>query len=691
MAFINKTDHLNRLIKKIENNTSGEIIFTDFFDTLVHRTVHPRYAIKLWGKFMVRELGLLLTADELFAIRIDSLDYLGKIQNKRILEVCYQSLIKEIYTRLINSNYLADTNFSKFEKIFEQSDYIAETSVQFKNDKLVNALSSLKKKGYRIYLVTDFFFSKALMKKILGFHGILPLFDDVFVSCEMAKSKEGSTIYPAILEEIKVEPEAVIMIGDNKKSDVINAAKFKIKSIHTKHRSHHFRNKKNLLGNDVKSFQKACSQIERSCRKSDQPFSEYIIHFYFFVERLYKKAKRDDAKNLFFLAREGLYLKALFDFYQELNQFDDTHKIQTHYLKASRQSAQQIALKPLDDENFEGFKSSHRQMSVDQLLQWFSFSQEVKTTILSDLSIDPLQVHENIFKSDVMKKLRNNSTFRESYDANRILQQKAFNAYIESFKAPIQQEGIFLVDVGWGGTMQECIYNYFDKEIPVTGYYIGLKEIYNIEANTKRFGLNFSLYPSHGSSYDILKANGQLYEQLLGAPHGSTLGYTFNKEIPTTIEFHEESEKHVFETYIKDLQKYMKIEFEALFLSLNSIDYTQEMAQDFMTDMALRVGIISNKKKIKFILNISKGFYQNVGENKVGLAYSPSQLKSQKRVLLKTFIRSPEKVFRFIVKVKPFMYAKGFYWLSSPVNLTYYYTKFNFWAKKKWFPKNLLR
>ena len=51
---------------------------------------------------MIRELGLLLTADELFAVRIDSLTYIGKIQKKPTLEVSYESLIKEVYSRLVN-------------------------------------------------------------------------------------------------------------------------------------------------------------------------------------------------------------------------------------------------------------------------------------------------------------------------------------------------------------------------------------------------------------------------------------------------------------------------------------------------------------------------------------------------------------------------------------------------------------
>ena len=640
---------------------------------------------------MIRELGLLLTVDELFAIRIDSLTYLGKTQKKRTLEVSYESLIREIHARLINVDCLPDTNYQNFKEVFEQADYISEISVQFKNDNIVNALSRLQLKGYRIYLVTDFFLSKKVMRKIIDFHGLLTIFDDIFISCELSKSKEASTIYPVILKEIQAKPEEVVMIGDNKNSDITNAAKFEINGIHTKHRRHHFRNKKNLFGTDAKSFRKACAKIERSCRKSGHPFSEYVIHFYFFVERLYKKARRDKVENLFFLAREGLYLKGLFDFYQELNQFEHTSKIQTHYLKASRQSAQQIALKPLEDENFASLGGMHGQMSTNQLLQWFLFSSKVKNAIVHDLAIEPDEIHDNIFESEVMKKLRDNARFRKHYEANRLLQKEAFIAYIESFKVPIKNEGIALVDVGWGGTMQECIYDFFRKEIPVTGYYMGLKAIYDIEPQTKRFGLNFSLYPSYDQSYDILKANGQLYEQLLSAPHGSTLGYTFENDIPTTIEFHEESEKYVFDNFVSDIQQYMVVEFEKLFLSLRPINYSHDMIQEYMTDMALRVGIFTNKKKIKFINDISKGFYQNVGENKVGLAYSPKQLRSQKRELLKKFLRSPEKVFRFLVKIKPYMYAKGIYWLSAPVNLAYYYIKFNFWVKKKWFPKSLLR
>ncbi|MGB6150975.1 MAG: hypothetical protein WBG48_03200, partial [Pricia sp.] len=57
--------------------------------------------------------------------------------------------------------------------------------------------------------------------------------------------------------------------------------------------------------------------------------------------------------------------------------------------------------------------------------------------------------------------------------------------------------------------------------------------------------------------------------------------------------------------------------------------------------------------------------------------------------LLARFLKSPEKLFRYLVKIKPFLYAKGLFWMSWPVNLAYYYIRFNFWFKRKWLGKGL--
>ena len=158
---------MKTLLQKIESKSSCKVVFTDFFDTLVHRTVHPHYVVKLWGKFLIRELGLKVKTDELFAIRIDSHSYLSKKMNLRAVEVPYKEILNEVYRRLVNAEVLINVSFEHFCRIFQQADFVSETSVQFKNEAIVETLRTLSNKGYRIYLVTDFFLSKEVISKIL--------------------------------------------------------------------------------------------------------------------------------------------------------------------------------------------------------------------------------------------------------------------------------------------------------------------------------------------------------------------------------------------------------------------------------------------------------------------------------------------------------------------------------------------
>ncbi|WP_209399685.1 HAD-IA family hydrolase [Pseudozobellia sp. WGM2] len=680
---------MTRLEKRFKSLDGKKVIFTDFFDTLVHRSVHPNYTLRLWAKFIIRELGVEITSEQLFSIRANTHTFLSTRENKNSLEIDYTLLIHEVFLRLQHNNLLQGVSLNVFESLFKQADTIAETSVQFKNDNLIQDLFKLKEKGYNIYLLSDFYLSKEIILKIIEHHGFSNLFRDVFISSNEGACKENGSLYQHVLNQLNIDPSEVVMIGDNKNSDILNAKRHGVTAIHLKHRSHKFRNKKNLFGTDKKDFYRVCKSIEKKCLRSEHPFSEYVTHFYFFTERLYINAKKNGIKNLYFLAREGHYLKKLFDCYQDLNQIPEDNRIKTHYLKASRQSATQLALKPLEEENFKKLTKKFGEMSLSHFLDWFPFDTDVKQQIIDELNYPSDKLHTQFPTSEAMLLLRANSTFQNAYADNRQLQKKAFISYLNSFGANYQSEGLTLVDVGWGGTMQEALYKFFNKKIPVTGYYLGLKEIYNIENDTKRFGLNFSIYPNSTFSDDILMANGQLYEQLLAAPHGSTLYYNLDSSKPT-MEFHEENEKYNYGHLIAPIQDFMFERFKELFKELRSVDYTQEMVQDYMTDMALRTGIFSTKEKIKFINQLSKGFYQNVGANKVGIAYNPNQLKTSKLTLLKRFIISPEKVFRYLVKLKPFLYSKGLYWASKPIDLTYYYIKFNSWAKKKWFNKGLI-
>ncbi|MEP5941818.1 HAD family hydrolase, partial [Maribacter dokdonensis] len=449
---------MNNTIQKIKNDSSINVVFTDLFDTLIHRTVHPNYVYRIWAKFLIRDLGLTLDVGVLFKIRANVVSKLAADMKLSKVEVPYELVMKEVYYRLINSNILDNVEWLEFYNITMEADYRSETSVQFINASLVDGLKFLKSENYSIYIVSDYHLPKSIILRLLDFHGITDIFNEVFISCDYKKSKESAgNLYPLVLETTGSDPAQTAMMGDNKTSDVINSVKHGITGNFLKHYSHKFRNKKNLFGNVEKEFIKACKKVEKNCKKSDYPFSEYIIHFYFFTERLYTEAKKKGIKDLFFLAREGHYLKHLFDAYQKFNGISSENQINTHYFKASRHSAKQVSLKPIEEEKFAPIKKNYDVMTTAQFLESFNIEEKDILTIASAVGVDKDEEIENFSESDVVIKLRDNDAFKGAYELHRVGQRDAFNNYLNSFNVDFKSDGMTLVDVGWGGTMQECI------------------------------------------------------------------------------------------------------------------------------------------------------------------------------------------------------------------------------------------
>ncbi len=638
---------------------------------------------------MIRELGLYVDVDSLYQIRLSAVKFLCKKKDVSNVEIPHECLIKEVYKRLLNSEKISDISYDTFSNYFIEADYGSEVHTQFVNKDLLKKLTLAKSKGYGLYLISDIHLSLGIMQRILAFHGLDQLFDGIYISSSLGKSKQSGNIYEFVLKDTNSSSLETVMIGDNKRNDYIKAKENGLHAIHLKHLKHKFRNKLNLFGNDQKKFNSICKSKEVKCRRSDYLFSEYIIHYYFFIERLYIESKKKNIKNLYFLAREGLFLKELFDYYQEANGLNKTDFITTHYLKVSRHSAMLISLKTLDKEKFKSIKNEYGVMSLRQFLESFHFSKEVLNSILDDIPFEADKVIKDFVSSEVMEYLRVNEHFTNHYNHKRLQQRRAFTEYLDSFGVDYKNEGIVLVDVGWGGTMQEGINHFLKRKVNVQGYYIGLRYIYNIEKKTKRFGLNFSVYPSQGFSDYILLANSQLYEQLLAAPHGSAINYT-SIEQGFVLEHHEENEKAVYENFISPIQDFMFTEFKSFIKCLAPNVYSQDMAQSYLTDMALRLGLLTSKRKLRFIHQISKGFYQNVGNNKVGLVYNPKAVGVSKKELLKLFLWSPEKIFRYLVKIKPLLYSKGKSWLGLPICLVYYYIRLNRWVKSKLFKNNLI-
>ena len=665
------------------NDPNIKILFTDYFDTLVHRIVHPNYTLRIWAKILIREFGLRGSVDSLYFVRRESGLYLKEQLNCSEVEIPYEVLKDEVFKRLLNNLVLQEDQYEIFIEYFELADLKAELSVQYLNQEVVDSLKEFKNHGKEIYLISDFYGSIPLFERMLEAHGIGGLFNGVFSSAALQKSKENASIYPEVLKITKADTAKVLMIGDNKLSDYENAMISGIDAYLLPHKHIHLRNKLRGLGSDKSSLKRAVNNSLRQCQISTSPaLSEYVIMLYFFVERLYATAKRFNLNDLVFLSREGLILKELFDSYQERHNLTKEHWVRTHYLKISRQAALQITLKPLEEESFEYLRKHFGDLSLNEFFNFLNFSKEIKQQLNHIYKTGGADVIPGFFDSETFKNLTKTGPFPEIYETHRKQQKEGFRNYFDSLGVKAERDGLHLVDVGWGGTMQEAIHTYFEGNVQVSGYYLGLKKTYNITSDTKRFGLLFSIQPYEVYSDHILMANTQFYEQLLTAHHGGISGYDHltseaiaNTQTKQEIEF--------FENQIKPWQDGIRLLFQNMLEDYAPLCYDYDMVQRQLTKVALQTGLRLNRKKLRFIHELNSHFKQNIGVEQTGIVYRSSDAGNTWD-LIKRAIIQPEAIFRYLVKIKPLIYSKNkLLGVLLPISPTYYYYLFNRFVREK--------
>lgn len=247
-----------------------------------------------------------------------------------------------------------------------------------------------------------------------------------------------------------------------------------------------------------------------------QPLSNYAFALSTFVSKLYTAAVSDGITDLFFLAREGKYLKELFELYMRLI---DKHSIQTHYLYVSRRSCVNATLKSLDEENFEAFSCYHA-LSLGIFLRALLFEPKDIANISNEIGTSESVEIKDFFSSEVWNRLKENKSFREKYDEIRFTQCHNFKLYLEragftNAKRPA------VVDVGWRGTMQDRIFS-LGLHPKLVGYYIGVYSNAVITSDCSKYGLLFDDNKGRNAFY----YNNNYFEYLCVADHGSTVKYT---------------------------------------------------------------------------------------------------------------------------------------------------------------------
>lgn len=210
------------------------------------------------------------------------------------------------------------------------------------------------KNGKKIIIVSDMYLPKNVVEEIL-IKNTYKNYYKLYLSSDLMLTKASGNLYRYIINDLNVEPSAIMHIGDNYQSDFSNAKSYGINSIFVEKiidtflqdniRAAKFLNEnKNNIGVSIMLGLLAfnCFNKNRNNKnqnnKKDNDKNNYWYDFGFlyggpavfsYMNWLKEQTIKDKIKEVLFVARDGYSLKKVFDMIKP-------EYIKTHYIYAPR-------------------------------------------------------------------------------------------------------------------------------------------------------------------------------------------------------------------------------------------------------------------------------------------------------------------------------------------------------------------
>lgn len=584
--------------EKISKKNHIKYVFFDCFETVIHRMKHTENLKMIWARKLKSSLHLNISASNLYKIRKEAEQVVSLKKGIILQEYTYADLIKQIFIRLKSFEKIEVNYMEVYKKAFD-----TEISIEKENCyidcKTLEAIEFFKKNGIRCAVLSDFYFSSVELSLLLENIGLNSL-DRVCVSADYEKSKYTGELYTVVCRELKVAESEAMMVGDNRISDYLNAKKQGLFAYYK-------RWDKYPAEINSKYIIKKMKEISGTNRR--HPYANYAFSLFYFIEELYEKLNSTERKSVLFLAREGEMLKSLFDLYcVEHNNFE----IESIYFYTSRIASFAAGLKDIMQETFDSLFDKYRNMSVKIFLESLGFKKEWIESIEHTFPYDINLNISNFRVSEEFLILKKNETFIKFYDFHRSTQRKYLYKYLEQLGVNYQ-EGITIVDVGWRGTIQDNLFRFFDENINIMGYYIGISKIWSMSEENKKEGILFTEYPMKSQNFEIWNFDKFMFERILLASHPTTVRYKVenDKIVPELIGYMQEEKAF---NYIMPYQKEVKDIFKDLNQQLMETCYRAKDFEDVFTHIHLKMLCKVGKREIAMQKKLYEYNYESFGE-----------------------------------------------------------------------------
>lgn len=455
-----------------------KIISFDIWDTILKRTCHPEEVKLYTAKYLMlkyeenikeeyRDIYKILEKrNEIEATIGKENKQRGKDEEYYILDV-FSRLQEEILTKKI-------VNLSQelLDKEVER-----EKEVIFVNPDILPIFE--KYKDLKMYAISDFYMGEKELKELLDSVKLPIKLEKIYSSADYLINKKTGNLYKMVEDELDIKPEEHIHVGDNIYSDIQVAKSLGITTIQMKRQDEVFEAKRQ------RKFAYDLSVVKKKEEnKKDKLFNigvELSPLFYFFSYSILEYAIKNQVAKVFYCTREGETFIKMHEYMQEENPFG-VKLPKSEIIEVSRLAT---------------FSASLKEFSILELLRIWSqyrgkLSMSMNTLYKSmDIDITPYIPYMEKYDIDVNKQIMDawfdpriqrlceNQEFTNKMRLEFMQKREELLKYMDNEKQ-IHNDSLplFLVDIGWRGTIQDNL-AYIFPEKKIGGYYLALYDFYN--------------------------------------------------------------------------------------------------------------------------------------------------------------------------------------------------------------------
>lgn len=518
------------------------IISFDIWDTIIKRKCHPE-EIKLYiAKYITLKYECKLKEEykDIYKILIKRDDiesqlYKEDIENGndgeyKIIDV-FKRLQDEIFKEKIED----------ISKELLKEEINQEKRTIYINPDILPIFD--KYKNLKMYCISDFYMDENSLMDLLEYLKLPVKIEKVFSSADYLLNKKTGRLYKKMEEEIGITQKEHIHVGDNEYSDIEVAKKMGIETIKIQKSS------SNFIPEPGRKIEIDTSSIKlKSDKEYDRLFNEGINIaplLYFFVYSIVEYSIKNNIPKVYYFTREGETFIKIHEIIKENNPFG-VEIPDCEILEVSRMGT---------------FSASLNEFSIMQLLRlWSQYRKQSMKTLFKTLAIDiepfkkyfskyDINISEDIYEPwfDVrIHQLCVDEEFLTKINLKLKEKREELLNYFKHKGITNDETPLFIVDIGWRGTIQDNLAHIFTNK-KIDGYYLTLYDYYNLQPkNTSKI----SYIDDKNVRDNEVGSMITLLEWIYNPGTGSVIEYKDGKPIRKV----KEDEKNVVEKYIKPLQ-----------------------------------------------------------------------------------------------------------------------------------------